>query len=219
MVVTGEANMDRLHHVLETWGKPRPGLHLTVVTDAAIPTTPWHTVLVFPETRGGHDQSQYKWTLGINGLQRTADWVLVVDDDAFVVHENVQPLLRKLDPARRALYGQRCSERHFCGGAGFLVHWDTLERLKPAALRHCGPGTGVFDLCFALHMDIEFVEMGEFCSQPPAFYAPQPDGSIRDKGFDAAETMRRAVTFHYITALYDEMQLRVDRGQSLWPWP
>jgi hypothetical protein len=219
MVVTGEAHVDdRLRRVLETWGRPRPGFHLTVVTDAPLAATPAHDTLVFPETRGGHGQSQYKWALGINALARAADWVLVVDDDAFVVHASLQPLLRGLDPARRALYGQRCSAEHFCGGAGFLVHWDSLERLKPVALRHCGPGTGVFDLCFARHMGIDFVEMGEFCSQSPAFYAQQPDGSVRDKGFNAAETMQRAVTFHYITALYEEMQRRVDGGQPLWPW-
>lgn len=219
MVVTGEAHMNsRLRQVLDTWGKPRPGFHLTVVTDAPITTSLWADTLVFTETSGGRDQSQYKWALGINSLGRVSDWLLVVDDDAFVVHDNLQLLLRKLDPTRRALYGQRCSERHFCGGAGFLVHWDTLERLKPVAMRQCGPGTGVFDVCFARHMDIDFVEMAEFCSQPPAFYAQQADGSIRDKGFGAEETMKHAVTFHYITSLYHEMQLRVDAGQSLWPW-
>ncbi len=78
-------------------------------------------------------------------------------------------------------------------------------------------------MCFSrvvLRLNLELVQRGEFCSQPPSFYAPVgPDGRIRDKedaGLRAG--MDFAVTFHYIVGLYDEMQLRIDRGEALWPW-
>ena len=157
-------------------------------------------------------------------LSEESERVLVwLDDDAFLDHRHVQRLLRSVDPHRPAIYGQLCPSGQFCGGAGWLAHRTILQRLVPSAAAACSNGVEPYDVCFARVMPalgIELVERGEFCSQPPVFYASvDPEGRIRDKE-DAGllAGMDYAVTFHYVVGLYDELQQRIDRGRPLWPW-
>jgi hypothetical protein len=146
-----------------------------------------------------------------------------VDDDAFVVHDKMLPLLRRLDPARRALYGQRCSENHFCGGAGWVIHWDSLELMKQKVLQHCGPGSNIefYDVCFPHHMGIEFVETRYFFSQPPWDYKLQQSGvvmNVMTYWLSTEEEMKNAVTYHYVSNGYRSIQERIDSGRDIWPW-
>ena len=230
LVVTGEeTTAQRIVPALATWAKPRDGFKLVIVTDnwsqwRALETA--HAkVLEFPQSQGGRPGAQLRWGLALHSLAGSleTDWIFVIDDHAFLDHRHVQRLLRSLSAGRRAVNGQQCSPGDFCGGAGWLTHKDTAARLAPHVYTDCAQRRDrVYDLCFSAVMrrvGVELVQAGEFCSQPPAFYTPGPDGRVRDKEAPALRAgMDHAVTVHDCVHLFAEMQARIDRGQPLWPW-
>lgn len=224
VVSSAATHAQRLVPILRTWGRARDGFHLVVVGDD-IPALSGARVFNFSDTTHA---AQRRWPLGLLALLADAElaeveWVFVLDDDAFLDHRHVQRLLSSVSARRPAIYGQRCPSGQFCGGAGWLAHRSVLQRLVPSAAAACNDGGESYDVCFTRVMGglgLELVERGEFCSQPPAFYAPvDPGGRIRDKEDDGLRAgMEHAVTFHYIVGLYDELQQRIDHGGRLWPW-
>ena len=220
----------RLVPILRTWGRNRSGFHLVIVSDHIPELANEKMVFSFPDTLG---QAQRRWPLGLQSLidvisQGTSElssvnWIFVLDDDAFLNHVNVQRLLNSVDDQRQAIYVQLCHFDRFCGGAGWLAHVSILKRLASPLAAACNQGTEPYDVCFSRILpsaNVELIQRGEFCSQPPSFYVPSDShGLIRDKedaGLRAG--MDFPVTFHYIVGLYDEMQQRIDQGQPLWPW-
>ena len=230
VVSSAATHVTRMVPILRTWGRHRKGFHLVVVTDQTLPGEVHGHVFNFTDT---YDDAQRRWPLGLmrlltlmlneTSVLNDVPWVFVLDDDAFLDHRHVQRLLRSINPRRPAIYGQLCPSGQFCGGAGWLAHRTVLQRLLPSAAAACGGGGEPYDLCFSNvlpYVRIEMIERGEFCSQPPAFYAPvDTGGRILDKedaGLRAG--MDYAVTFHYIVGMYDELQQRIDHDKPLWPW-
>jgi hypothetical protein len=104
MLITGQANADRAINVYNSWGQYAE--NLLFVTDSTEGTqhAPW-AQLPFPDTLGGHRQSQRKWfhalryasqCLMSESMQR--DWLVMCDDDSYM---NVHFVSEWLEDAQR----------------------------------------------------------------------------------------------------------------------
>jgi hypothetical protein len=171
---------------------------------------------VAPQTSGGHGPSQRKWFYGVmeaarrirNGLP--SDFVVVADDDTFLVVPNLLRFLADKDSKQRAYWGQRCSPTNchggpcVCGGGGWAATAPLFLELADAFSAH---GSWPLPCCSDYNSDVSIsmwmnqvaktplVDSAEFCSQPPGFYLADPLG-VKDK----PEGFGRAVTFHYVDA-------------------
>jgi hypothetical protein len=102
----------RLVPILRTWGRKRSGFHFVIVSDHVPESGNENLVFSFPDTVG---QAQRRWPLGLSSLMdhlakdpsselSRAEWLFVLDDDAFLDHRHVQRLLRSVDPQRQVIF-------------------------------------------------------------------------------------------------------------------
>lgn len=134
-------------------------------------------------------------------MQVGLPWVMMIDDDTFVIPRNVDRLLNSTTPSTLFL-GQQCPEfdgfQSFCGGAGWLARTSVCQRLA-ASLPTCRrvfkrevEYDRLFGRCLFQHMHIKPTWVSELNSQPPVFYETKTGKKDRPTGYN------KAATFHYI---------------------
>ena len=137
MVITGVFHHeDRAKPLLHTWGQwlhPKQLILISDTEDEELGT------VEAPDTLGGYAASQKKWHFAILEAQDKIkddphiDWVVVVDDDTFLVVPNLLKLLSTFDHQERAWYGRQCSMECngpcVCGGGGWAAPTHVIHEI------------------------------------------------------------------------------------------
>ena len=134
-------------------------------------------------------------------MKRRIPWVMMVDDDTFVIPHNVDRLLNRTKYSTQFI-GQQCPPfggfRSFCGGAGWLARTEVCKRLV-SSLPECKKKyrseieyDRLFGRCLFQHMNVTPTWAKEMNSQHPVFY--ETTAGLRDR----PDGYGHAATFHYI---------------------
>jgi len=203
MMITGGATRERAVNSKRTWLTHIDPQNVVIVSDTEDNNL---NAFVVPDTSGGHGPSQGKWIPGLkriwqlhNDRNKKYKWFAVGDDDTYFFLRHAAKFLHDKDPKVPKLYAQRCSNYHFCGGAGWIASLGLVEKWFPR-LDECNRFPGQSDeklaRCLAgLGMwDGVFLDSKEFASGKPASYLFQAEYQ-RDKPGD---NLGFAVTFHYV---------------------
>ena len=134
-------------------------------------------------------------------VQQGIPWVMMLDEDTFVIPHNVDRLLNRTDRSTLFL-GQRCPSfsgfRSFCGGAGWIARTSLCERLVRSlptcrrAFRSEVEYDRLFGRCLFKRMNVMPTWVKELNSQPPVFYESAAGWRDRPNGYGSA------ATFHYV---------------------
>lgn len=163
-------------------------------------------VEVAPNAITRRETNQIRYDLALRHATRVAaqngiSWVMMLDDDTFVIPRNVDRLLN--DSENSAIFlGQQCPPfdgfRSFCGGAGWIARTSLCERLV-SSLSTCRRTfrseveyDRLFGRCLFQHMNVMPTWVKELNSQPPVFYETVTGLTDRPFGYG------NAATFHYI---------------------
>ena len=138
-------------------------------------------------------------------MEKSIPWIMVVDDDTFVVPHNVDRLLNGTD-ASVVFLGQQCPSfggfRSFCGGAGWIARTSLCERLVQSlpscrlAFRSETEYDRLFGRCLFQRMNVTPTWVRELNSQPPVFYETVAGVRDRPNGYGSAATFHYVKTFH-----------------------
>lgn len=161
-------------------------------------------------------------------VQQGIPWVMMVDDDTFVIPHNVDRLLNSVNRSTVFL-GQQCPSfggfRSFCGGAGWIARTSLCERLVlslPTCRRAFKRETEhdrLVGRCLFQHMQVTPTWVNELNSQPPVFYETfaglkdRPDGYAKAATFHYVKTFVASNRAHYF-ALWKTLHLVDDRGSK-----
>lgn len=157
-IITGQNSNDRSQYVFESWVQYVCTPHRVLfVTDGPLrmkPPFPYIVAFNLPKNatnREHYRNSQYKWLEAIvHAASEVFDWLVLVDDDSFVIHHAMLHLLHGYNPAQALLIGKRGSDcDKVCGGPGLLLSRElvrkltsdntTLSRLRSAFVTGVGP--------------------------------------------------------------------------------
>ena len=203
-VLTTSANHEgRCRTVMATWGSIVPPKCIVFYSDRPHTELPVLAQSINLPVSYNAAQDRFTYEVLPDALSRMRkldlQWLFYCDDDTFVWLENISPLLLGRDPNAWVWLGQRCSERHYCGGAGFLMSRAAVAEaaaIAPSACRqfgHVKASDERLGTCLRQLRNRTVDDRREFNSRPPGYYATAAGRTERPHGFG------RAVTFHYLT--------------------
>uniref|UniRef100_A0A7S3BK96 Fringe-like glycosyltransferase domain-containing protein n=1 Tax=Haptolina ericina TaxID=156174 RepID=A0A7S3BK96_9EUKA len=214
----------RCQLIKQTYASVLPPTHYIFYSDADDPTLPAVRVgeTIFPRAMPAKDQymhAQLRWPEALRHAQRSSlalgtRWTMIVDDDTYVIPQNVLRVLRGYDPASpTVLLGQACPPiaglPRICGGAGWVIS-TALHAALVAVLPRCTARSGAFSeshsdafLSVCMHdlLQVDISDRAEFNSAEPAYYESAKGQLDRPRGYGAP------ATFHYIKSYEQWMTL------------
>ncbi|XP_042882234.1 glycoprotein-N-acetylgalactosamine 3-beta-galactosyltransferase 1-like [Penaeus japonicus] len=229
LIVTSPKYHDtRSSHVAATWARHcTRAVFLSTAEDSRLPD-----VFITPGA-ASYEQLWGKVTQGFEwayGKRHDFDWVVKADDDTFLVVENLQAALLRLDPDQALATGVQLrtwdtGSIYFNGGAGYVLSRGAVSLLVEEGLRRrrCVDdlNLGVFEdvsmaLCLA-HLDVVFLDSRDplgrqrFHMYPPhELIDPRQANSITHLWlkrqsvfpykFGYAGLSDEAISFHYVDA-------------------
>ncbi|XP_015257639.1 PREDICTED: glycoprotein-N-acetylgalactosamine 3-beta-galactosyltransferase 1 [Cyprinodon variegatus] len=129
-ILTGPKNLEsRTKHLKQTWTK-----HCHRVLYMSSVKTDFPTVGL--NVSEGRENLYWKTIRAFQYIHQhhmdEADWFLKADDDTYVVIENLQYIVSKLDPGKPLYLGRRfrpfISQGYMSGGAGYVLSREALRR-------------------------------------------------------------------------------------------
>ncbi|XP_047490544.1 glycoprotein-N-acetylgalactosamine 3-beta-galactosyltransferase 1-like isoform X2 [Penaeus chinensis] len=229
LIVTSPKYHDtRSSHVAATWARHcTRAVFLSTAGDSRLPD-----VFITPGA-ASYQELWGKVTQGFEWAYRNRhdfDWVVKADDDTFLVVENLQAALLRLDPDRELATGVQLrtwdtGSAYFNGGAGYVLSRGAVRRLVEDGLReqrceenlNLGANEDVnMALCLA-HLGVVFLDSRDslgrqrFHMYPPhELIDPRQANSITHLWlktqsvfpykFGYAELSDEAISFHYVDA-------------------
>ncbi|ROT75636.1 Glycoprotein-N-acetylgalactosamine 3-beta-galactosyltransferase 1 [Penaeus vannamei] len=218
----------RSSHVAATWARHcTRAVFLSTAGDSRLPD-----VFITPGAASyqelwGKVTQGFEWAYG---NRHDFDWVVKADDDTFLVVENLQAALLRLDPDRALATGVQLrtwdtGSAYFNGGAGYVLSRGAVRRLVEDGLRgrRCGENLNLganedvnMALCLA-HLGVVFLDSRDslgrqrFHMYPPhELIDPRQANSITHLWlkrqsvfpykFGYAELSDEAISFHYVDA-------------------
>lgn len=229
LIVTSPKYHDtRSSHVAATWARHcTRAVFLSTAGDSRLPD-----VFITPGAASyqelwGKVTQGFEWAYG---NRHDFDWVVKADDDTFLVVENLQAALLRLDPDRALATGVQLrtwdtGSAYFNGGAGYVLSRGAVRRLVEDGLRgrRCGENLNLganedvnMALCLA-HLGVVFLDSRDslgrqrFHMYPPhELIDPRQANSITHLWlkrqsvfpykFGYAELSDEAISFHYVDA-------------------
>jgi hypothetical protein len=225
--------LDRVAVLVTTWG----GNHDTVLASARcswlahiaperlfiFSDTEAEGVIAIPGTSGGGANAQKKYLpLMEMAWKRAApdvEWFLLVDDDTFVVVDNLLAMLAGQDSTEAMWFGQECIWPHYtnwCGGGGGVFSRAMMATVQPSMTQTCDlwgsyaverggasldKHDQVFAFCFQKHYSLPLTIRRDFFSQPPEHYRPKTANEWGTNEFlhlpERYAGLTQPVTFHY----------------------
>ncbi|XP_014877246.1 glycoprotein-N-acetylgalactosamine 3-beta-galactosyltransferase 1 [Poecilia latipinna] len=160
-IMTGPRNLEsRTKHVKQTWGK-----HCHHILYMSSVKTDFPTVEL--NVSEGRENLYWKTIRALQYIhqhhQDKANWFLKADDDTFVVIENLQYILSKLDPEKPLYLGRRfkpfISQGYMSGGAGYVLSKEALKRfVKGFQTGQCTHFSTIEDMALGKCMETMKVE-------------------------------------------------------------
>lgn len=179
-------------HVWNTWGKIIQAPHYFIfASDEIRPKYPMIAASVGTDWAS----SQGKWISVILDERFDYDWYFLLDDDAFVVHQNVVNLITNRNPNEPILIGQmKCD--YLCGGGGALISRTLVQELNSYRHRLSPIIPGYYDIILSHLIKDENLGVLEhnddFHSQPPLAY--KRDG--------VSINLKTPISFHYVNGKF-----------------
>lgn len=139
------------------------------------------------------------------------EWLMLIDDDAFIQVRNLKDFIRGLDPRIPALYGQKACGGNLCGGGGALLSPALIHSIRTYWSMNSSDVTWAYDNFLSQHIEnappdlgLKVVHHDGFRSQPPSHYKNGHGPPISNK----------PITFHYLDAKHQrEAQERYNCGK------
>lgn len=160
-IMTGPRNLEsRTKHIKQTWAK-----HCHNVLYMSSVKTDFPTVEL--NVSEGRENLYWKTIRALQYIHEhhldEANWFLKADDDTFVVIENLQYILSKLDPEKPLYLGRRfspfISQGYMSGGAGYVLSKEALRRfVKGFQTGECTHFSTIEDMALGKCMETMKVE-------------------------------------------------------------
>ena len=134
------------------------------------------------------------------------EWIMVMEDDTFVLPVNLQKVLAEYDSRLPVIIGRTTCGVGFCGGAGYAISRGLFVRL-PRFIRKCRAHGGLHQSdqfvpnCIRNKVKVDFINRPEFHSEPPGADPTEPGYRDHPDGF------RHAVSYHYIRPAQRYLQM------------
>jgi hypothetical protein len=145
LVITGRANEHRAGNIWSTWG-PTIGKtsndSLLFISDSNhsahhnIPILKVLDVLDHWELSQRYRQSQLKWLRAVmlTPSLPSFDWLVIIDDDTFVIHPAMREMLQRHDSKSSLMLGKKNGNSELgrasvCGGAGIIMSKTMVQRI------------------------------------------------------------------------------------------
>lgn len=142
MIVTGQKNYNKSRTVWSTWVQHiYPPDNVLFVTDGPLLfKVPFPFVVAYHINDNAtlldhYRMSQLKWMYAIINASNVNpglyDWLVLVDDDSFVIHSSLQTLLKEYSSDEAIILGKRGADCDLmCGGAGLALSRKLVDSLK-----------------------------------------------------------------------------------------
>lgn len=144
LIITGQRTLfkNKSNVVWKSWVQhvcpPNRVLFITdgpLIESLPFPSYVAYNISVNTTAKDHYRMSQLKWMFGILNSSSILpvepyDWLVLVDDDTFVIHSSLQDLLHEYSPEEPILIGKRGADCHFmCGGAGLAMSYKLVQNL------------------------------------------------------------------------------------------
>ncbi len=213
-VISGQVNHDRVVLARRTWLKQVDPANVLIVTDKDDSNIGGFVV---EGSFGSHDKADIKFPAALAEMYRVNqqnnykfEYFFMGDDDTFLVVRNLAKFLHKLDVRTHAIYGQKCSDCCYCGGAGIVISAPLLQRLVPVldicVSKYLQVADRMLSLCLKGELGVSYIDSIEFGSGRPWSY-------IFDKAYenDKPNGMGFIVSAHYVRGKEVEELYSVDQ--------
>lgn len=216
-------HVDRARLAMKTWASllpdPRQVVFLTDANDTSSLFHPYQGVsFALSPKLSGYQNAQQRFGAGLLWAARRTwpahiRWLLLVDDDAYVVVPSLASLIRRLDalglPPNHVFGEVQCGPSNICGGAGVLF---TLNALRKAQhhLASCSwlPYYDVQISGCLRNAGLHLMHMLQFCGGPSKSVC---------SGRHKVPRVPDMVTFHYAVDEMTELHQRVLSGKNALP--
>ena len=148
VVITGQNYYRRATLLWNSWGKiicePNAIIFITDGQYVSEVPFPYFIGIDIKESLSSIQKyrlSQYKWMAALLNIKKYIDfdWLVIVDDDTFVIHDALISLLKEQNFNDSILIGKKGADCHLmCGGAGLIFSKALIRKLSNnyTALKH-----------------------------------------------------------------------------------
>lgn len=197
VILHGSINPDRYYNVKETWGKDVDCLFYSDHRDVK-------KNIIKVSDRNDYHSNEPKHINALTYVSNNItgyDWFFFCDDDTFVNTKKLNEFVIDID--KESVHGSsikgswsRDPSLDYCsGGAGYLIHFDLLKKIK----KHVKVfNSGYSDVSLGMtlrELNIKSINHDVFRSQPPEFY----NYNIND--------FKNFISFHYIKTKEDMLNI------------
>jgi len=139
VVITGQQTINRSLLLWKTWGRLicHPD-RIIFITDGPLShDPPFSTIIAYDIGQNAtlsehYRRSQLKWFHALFNVNLSIyfDWLVLVDDDTFIITPSLSDLLQDYDPDEPMMIGKKGADCHLiCGGAGLVISRNLVSLL------------------------------------------------------------------------------------------